>query len=179
MRGLAITPTAFGLAPKKAKPSKNYGPHPGTSSAEAIPAGDHAVASPPSNLTPKNTPIASVEKDMINEHCVALIKSEEIMATDEDSHCAQQLPEEWEDLEKFVIVKRDQESGGRRSFQCSLCGKVMDRSLVTMMAHIEAKHFRELFTHICDVCQESFKTKAILMSHLKRAHKNLKTEMSL
>ena len=173
MRGLAIAPAAFGPAPKKARPSKYNGLHPDeTSSAEAISPGDHAVASPSSNLTPTNTPIASVEKDMINEHCVALINSEEKVATDEDSHCAQQVPEEWEDLEKFVIVKRDQESGGRRSFQCSLCGKVMDRSLVTMMAHVEAKHFRELFTHTCDVCQETFKTKAILMSHIKRIHKD-------
>ena len=92
---------------------------------------------------------------------------------------SRQIPGEWEDLEKYVIVKRYHESGGRRSFQCSLCGKEMDRSLVSMMAHIEAKHFRELFTHTCDICQESFKTKAILRSHIKRAHRDLAEEMPI
>jgi len=83
---------------------------------------------------------------------------------------SRQIPGEWEDLEKYVIVKRDHESGGKKSFQCSLCGKVMDRSLGLMMAHVEAKHFRELFTHNCDICQDTFKTKAILMSHIKKIH---------
>ena len=157
---------------------KNF--HPGLSSAKAILL-YQGVSSNLPNLPPKNTASEfnmsiGARAGWTNEDCALSVKREGWQEASGDSD---QIPGEWEDLEKYVIVKRDHESGGRRSFQCSLCGKEMDRSLVSMMAHIEAKHFRELFTHTCDICQESFKTKAILRSHIKRAHRDLAEEMPI
>ena len=82
----------------------------------------------------------SVEEDMTNDDSEALIKTEKMeMVAAVDSHEGQeQVPEKWEDLEKYVIVKSSHESGGRRSFQCSLCGKVMNKSLPLTMAQGEA-----------------------------------------
>ena len=111
--------------------------------------------------------LKKAEQDMTSEGCVALVKSEEMeMVTSGGSH---QVPGEWSDLEKYVIVKCGLGNGGRKNFQCSLCGKLMDRAR-NCLAHVEAKHFREFFTHTCDVCQKTFKTKAILMTHIKRIH---------
>ena len=146
---------------------KSY--HPELSSAKAILL-YQGVASNPNNLPRKSTASEfNMSFGWTNEDCALSVQSEGSQEVADDSH---QTPEEWEDLEKYVIVKRDHEGGGRKSFQCSLCGKVMDRSLSLMMAHIEAKHFRELFTHKCDICQDTFKTKAILMSHIKKIHNN-------
>ena len=154
--------------------------HPGLSSAKAILL-YQGVASNLPNLPPKNTASEfnmsiGARVGWTHKDCALSVISEGLDEVAGNSH---QTPEEWEDLEKYVIVKRDHESGGKKSFQCSLCGKEMDRSLVSMMAHIEAKHFRELFTHTCDICQESFKTKAILRSHIKRAHRDLAEEMPI
>ena len=120
--------------------------------------------------------MADAEQGTTKEDCVSLVKSEseevKMVTADGDSHL---VLNEWADLGKYVnvIMVRGKESGKRRKrFQCSLCGKLMDRANDRMIAHIEAKHFRELFTHTCDVCQKTFKTKAILMTHMKQIHKN-------
>ena len=171
------TPATIDPSPEKPKPlldgRSDLGPcEDSPAMVEAIPSDQTNVSSPPENTCLES--IMSVEQDMTNEDREALVKTEKLeMVAAGDSHQGQdQVPEEWEDLEKYVIVIRSHGSGGRRSFQCSLCGKVMNKSLPLTMAHIEAKHFRELFTHTCDVCQETFKTKAILMSHIKRIHKD-------
>jgi len=44
--------------------------------------------------------------------------------------------------------------------------KALDR----MIAHIEAKHFRQAFIHPCPMCGETFETKAILNNHIKKNH---------
>jgi len=184
VRGLAImvTPATLGPSPKKLKPLQGTGPCEDSSAiVKATSSPDQTIVS---GLSPKNTNLEAVrkldcimaeaEEDMTNEDCVTLVKSEEMeTVTADDSLQGQdhQVPGKWADLEKYVIVKKGRENGGRRSFQCSLCGKVMTKSLTQTMAHVEAKHFRELFTHTCDVCQETFKTKAILMRHIKRIHK--------
>merc|ERR1719222_1183930 len=181
VRGLAImvTPANPGPSPKILKPLQDTGP---CEDSSAKPTPDRTTrSSPPGLLPPTNTNLepfsmldsimAEAEEDMTNEDCATLVKSEEVeKVTACDSHQGRdQVPGEWADLEKFVIVQG--KVGRRRSFQCSLCGKVMARSLNRTIAHVEAKHFRQLFTHTCDLCQETFKTKAILMSHTKRIHK--------
>ena len=184
-----VTPANPEPSPKKLKPLQDTGP---SEDSSAKPSPDRTTrSSPPGLLPPTNTKLepfsmldyklsnqsmldsimAEAEEDMTNEDCATLVKSEEVeKVTACDSHQGQdQVPGEWADLEKFVIVQG--KIGGRRSFQCSLCGKEMARSLKRTMAHVEAKHFRKLFTHTCDVCQETFKTKAILTNHIKRIHK--------
>ena len=184
-----VTPATPEPSPKKQKPLQDTGP---CEDSSAKPSPDRTTrSSPPGLLPPTNTKLepfsmldyklsnqsmldsimAEAEEDMTNEDCATLVKSEEVeKVTACDSHQGRdQVPGEWADLEKFVIVQG--KGGRRRSFQCSLCGKVMARSLNRTMAHVEAKHFRKLFTHTCDVCQETFKTKAILTNHIKRIHK--------
>lgn len=129
------------------------------------------------NLSIWQTVMVDAEQGMTKEGYVALVKSEskevEMVTADGDSHL---VLKEWADLRKYVhVIKvRGKESGKKRKhFQCSLCGKLMDKATMNrMIAHVEAKHFRELFTHTCDVCQKTFKTKAILMTHMKQIHKN-------
>ena len=81
---------------------------------------------------------------------------------------------DWEDLKRFAIVKKGKHgSGEHRSYQCSLCGKIGKGrgSLANIMSHIECKHFKNAFTHKCDICQESFNTRGILKSHTRSMHK--------
>ena len=109
------------------------------------------------------------------EPCVYL-KSEESREKEDLS-----LVQEWEDLEKFVVVIKNGKygSGKHRRYQCSLCGKICKegRRRMDMMSHIENKHFKNVFTHTCDVCQKTFQTKGLLNSHncayiIKQDHKS-------
>ena len=83
--------------------------------------------------------------------------------------------EKWEDLENYAIVL-NVKTGGHCRIGCSICGKVMDGKkgkkgmLGLMIAHIEAKHFRQAFSHHCAMCEGTFKTRAILKSHIKKNH---------
>ena len=160
-----VTPETPGPSPKKVfsllDSNSNLGPS------------DQIFASSPLKNTFDESS-TSDEQDMITKDCVALVKSEDMeMVAGEDFHQGlNQVPTEWKDLERYVIVIKGCHGSGGRSFQCSLCGKVMNKSLPRTMAHVEAKHFRDLFTHTCDICQETFKTKAILMTHIKRNHKD-------
>jgi len=185
VRGLAITvtPVTLGASPKKKKikPLLDNGAHlvfHEDCSTKAV-SDDETLAQSPCHLPPgEDNPFEStflVEQNLIGADCMALVKSEEMeMVAGGDSPQNQAL-EKWEDLEKYVIFfnKGEQGSGDRRSLGCFLCGKVMVSSLPRMMAHIEAKHFRELFIHTCDGCQETFKTKSILMNHIKSSHPDL------
>ena len=83
--------------------------------------------------------------------------------------------EKWEDLENYAIVLHAK-TGGHCRIGCSICGKVMElrkgkkEMLSRMIAHIEAKHFRQAFSHHCATCEGTFKTRAILKSHIKKNH---------
>ena len=82
--------------------------------------------------------------------------------------------EKWEDLENYAIVLHSKT--GHCRIGCSICGKVMEGRkgkrvmLGRMIAHIEAKHFRQAFSHHCAMCEGIFKTRAILKSHIKKNH---------
>jgi len=92
----------------------------------------------------------------------------------EDSEAFHEIID-WEDLKRFVTVKKGKYgSGEHKCFQCSLCGKFSKSrgSFSNIMSHIECKHFKNVFTHKCDICQESFKTKGIFNSHNKIMHKD-------
>ena len=86
---------------------------------------------------------------------------------------------DWEDLKRFAIVIKNGKygSGEHRDYQCSLCGKLAKGGskhgarLYDILSHIECKHFKDAFTHTCDICQESFNTKGSLKAHNRRMHK--------
>ena len=84
----------------------------------------------------------------------------------------------WDDLEKFVVVIKNGKygSGKLRQRQCSLCGKISKagkgRARMDMMHHIENKHYKNVLTHTCDVCQKTFQSRGLLISHTKHEHKS-------
>ena len=75
---------------------------------------------------------------------------------------------EWEDLRRYVILT---EKDGKRSHQCSLCGKMSKQGTQAMMAHVESIHFKGALVHTCSICQETFATKNSLLMHKKYKHK--------
>ena len=80
--------------------------------------------------------------------------------------------EEWKDLKKYINVVKSVCGVGKAMYKCSLCEMTMNHnSMSTMMSHIESKHFRDAFTHICPVCGKTFDTKAILSWHKQKEHK--------
>jgi len=81
--------------------------------------------------------------------------------------------EEWKDLRKYAtVVQRGARGSGEKTvYKCSLCGKIMRHGQIgSMMGHIESKHFRGAFNHICSVCQKSFDTKFALLQHKTKEH---------
>ena len=111
-------------------------------------------------------------QDMNENHSIEeKVKSEDL--TNEDL-----LPvvEKWEDLGNYVLaINVKDQKAGYHAKGCSICGRVMEASgrkkaLHRMIAHIEAKHFRQAFTHPCAMCGETFNTKAILNNHIKKNH---------
>ena len=120
VRGLAVTatPAIIDPSPKKLEPLPDSRSHLGPcedspAMSKAITSGQINVSSPPKNTYLEST--MSVEEDMTNDDSEALIKTEKLeVVAAVDSHEGQdQVPEKWEDLEKYVIVKSSHESGGR------------------------------------------------------------------
>ena len=102
------------------------------------------------------------------------VKSEDLTMAANDN-----LPpvvEKWEDLKNYVLaINTKDQRAGYHAKGCSICGRVMEamgkkKALDRMIAHIEAKHFRQAFIHPCPMCGETFETKAILNNHIKKNH---------
>ena len=136
------------------------------------------LATPMSPLVAKYSPLVNITffgQDMNENHSIEKkVKSEDFsMVANEDL-----LPvvEKWEDLENYVLaINIKDQKAGYHAKGCKICGRVMEASgkkkaLDRMIAHIEAKHFRQAFTHPCAICGETFKTKAILNNHVKKNH---------
>jgi len=103
---------------------------------------------------------------------------EEVKGEDLSLAANKDLPvvEKWEDLENYVLsINIKDQRAGYHAKGCSICGRVMEamgkkKALDRMIAHIEAKHFRQAFIHPCPMCGETYKTKAILNNHIKKNH---------
>ena len=153
------TPTDPGVSPSKIKPCpEDVSPCPDATDNAALDAVSSIQLLGSPSLLPINTSLEQTEMildlpDVKSENC-------------EDNQDPNGEVKDWEDLRKFVINKY----GGRR-YQCSLCGKLMDQSPATMLYHIESMHFRNVFTHTCNICHETFETKSILNQHRFKAHR--------
>ena len=82
---------------------------------------------------------------------------------------------EWNALRNYVVVVQKGKDSGKNNgakpiFKCSLCEKIMNHA-EAMIRHIESVHFRDAFTHICQVCEKTFETRAILNYHKQKEHK--------
>ena len=148
------TPTDPGVSPSKIKPCPEVTEDAALDAVSSI----QLLGSP--SLLPINTSLEQTEMildlpDVKSENC-------------EDNQDPNGEVKDWEDLRKFVINKY----GGRR-YQCSLCGKLNSNTRLGpshLLNHIESMHFRNVFTHTCSICQESFETKSILNQHRFKAH---------
>jgi len=103
-----------------------------------------------------------------------LVKSEEF-DTSNDKVAPNHQISEWNDLRNYVVVVQKGKDSGKNNrakpiFKCSLCEKIMNHA-EAMIRHIESVHFRDAFTHICQVCEKTFETRAILNYHKQKEHK--------
>ena len=119
--------------------------------------------------------ITFLGQDMNENHSI----EEKVNSEDLTMAANENLPavvEKWEDLENYVLaINMKDQKAGHHAKGCSICGRVIEamgkkKALDRMIAHIEAKHFRQAFTHPCGMCGETFKTKAILNNHIKKNH---------
>merc|ERR1719357_838065 len=112
------------------------------------------------------------------EEKVVQVKNEQTAAMADDDLI--QGVEKWEDLENYAfVINTNDQRAGHHILGCSICGKVVEekwkgkkRAMVRMMSHIEDKHFRQAFSHPCAVCEETFRSKAILKNQMKKNHTN-------
>jgi len=117
------------------------------------------------------------ENNSIEEKVVQVKNEQTAAMADED---LLKGVEKWEDLENYAfVINTNDQRAGHHILGCSICGKVVEekrkgkkRAMVRMMSHIEDKHFRQVFTHTCAVCEETFHSKAILKNHMKKNHTN-------
>ena len=56
------------------------------------------------------------------------------------------------------------------NYSCTLCGKT-GVNKYSLVMHIEAIHFPEMFQHNCGMCGKSAKSKMALYKHISRHHK--------
>ena len=91
-------------------------------------------------------------QDMNDNHSIKeKVKSEESSLFTEDLTNEDPLPvvEKWEDLENYVLaINIKDQKAGYHAKGCSICGRVMKtmgekKALDRMIAHIEAKHFKQ------------------------------------
>ena len=158
------TPSDPGVSPSKIKPypelqAEDVSPSPDVTEDAALDAVSSIQLLGSPSLLPINTSLEQTEMifdlpDVKSENC-------------EDNQDPNGEVKDWEDLRKFVI--KNGNYGGRR-YQCYLCGKQTDYSPATMLCHIESMHFRDMFTHTCSICHETFETKSILNQHRFKAH---------
>ena len=73
-----------------------------------------------------------------------------------------------EDLKMYVL--RDP-SG---SFYCGFCEQFSNRSSTNVRNHCEAKHFPNMFTYSCKMCEMTFGSNIGLYNHVARTHKKQK-----
>ena len=71
--------------------------------------------------------------------------------------------------ELLVYVRRDPAD---QKYHCSICETFSHAMKSCARNHIESKHFPNIFTYICDLCEETFSTKTNLNAHRTRKHRN-------
>ena len=112
--------------------------------------------------------VKSEQLDYNEDANEAALMSEELETNASGDEAQNHQIEEWKDLRKYAtVVQRGARGSGEKTvYKCSLCGKIMRHGQIeAMMGHIECKHFRGAFNHICSMCQKSFDTKFALNQH--------------
>ena len=73
-----------------------------------------------------------------------------------------------EDLKLYVL----RDSSG--TYYCGFCHQFSNRSSTNVRNHCEAKHFPNMFTYSCKLCDMTFGANIGLYNHMARAHKKEK-----
>ena len=121
---------------------------------------------------PSKNSLLVVEPSITCGDSGTLVKSEEF-DTSFDTVATDHQISEWKDLKNYVVVVQKGKCGGNRAksiYKCSLCERIMNHA-EAMMTHIESVHFRDAFTHICQICERTFETRASLNYHKQKEHK--------
>ena len=155
------TPSDPGVSPSKIKPDpEDVSPCPDATEDAALDAVSSIQLLGSPSLLPINTSLEQTEMifdlpDVKREDC-------------ENNQDSNSEVKDWDDLKKFVIHM------GEYKYKCSLCGQLNSASRPGpshLLYHIESMHFRNVFTHTCNICHETFETKSILIQHRSKAHK--------
>ena len=154
------TPTDPGVSPSKIKPCPEVTEDAALDAVSSI----QLLGSP--SFLPINT--SQEQTEMILD--LPDVKSEDC----ENNQDSNSEVKDWNDMKKFVVHMG--KYGGFRRYKCSLCGKLSGGKKAgagpsDLLYHIESMHFRNVFTHTCSICHESFETKSILIQHRSKAHK--------
>ena len=57
-------------------------------------------------------------------------------------------------------------------YQCVICYSFSHVGITCARNHVESIHFPDSFTYLCNICNDSFKTKKKLYNHTATRHKN-------
>ena len=65
-------------------------------------------------------------------------------------------------------VKKDENTN---IYYCNICRQFSNRGSANVRNHVEAKHFPNMFTYSCELCDMTFGKKTALYNHRKNIHK--------
>ena len=65
-------------------------------------------------------------------------------------------------------VKKDETNN---LYFCDICRQFSNRGAANVRNHVEAKHFPNMFTYTCELCDMTFGKKTALYNHRKNTHR--------
>ena len=63
-----------------------------------------------------------------------------------------------------------------QKYHCSICGNFSHAMKSCTRNHVESKHYPNVFTYLCELCEETFFTKTNLNTHKARKHKKVRNQ---
>ena len=63
-------------------------------------------------------------------------------------------------------------------YHCVLCPNFSHKVISCTRNHVESKHYPNLFTYSCDLCEETFPTSTKLSTHKTRRHYKAEKQQS-
>jgi len=73
--------------------------------------------------------------------------------------------------ELMQYVEQDKSDISRRRYVCTICKNFFHLSKSNVRNHVECKHFPDSFVYNCELCENSFSSKAALQQHKHKTHR--------
>jgi hypothetical protein len=55
-------------------------------------------------------------------------------------------------------------------YYCGICSQFSNKGAANVRNHVEAKHFPNMFTYSCELCEKTFGKKTALYNHRRNMH---------